>query len=326
MSKLNVAVVFGGKSGEHEVSIVSARSIMDAMDRERFAPVPVYVDRAGTWERGLEGVDVVFPIVHGPNGEDGRLQGHLETLGLPYVGSDAAASAVCMDKDLTKRVLASAGIPVAPWITLRRGEPVPETAFPAFVKPARLGSSVGVSKAKDRAGLEAAVLEAFRYDDKILIEQAVPNARELECAALGNGPHEITRFGEIVPSAEFYTFHDKYVDGAAKAILPAELPPETEQAMRAAAMEACRVLGIEGLARIDFLLDRATGEWVLNEPNTLPGFTSISMYPKLWLNEGLTYPALITRLIELALERHEAKKRLVTDYASGSDWYRETKA
>lgn len=325
--KLRVAVIFGGRSGEHEVSIVSARSILSALDRKRFVPVPVYVDRKGKWKGSLKNIDVAFPIMHGTGGEDGVLQGHLETLGIPYVGCDVTASAICMDKDLTKRLLAAAGIPVARGLVLRKNTRISissvrkELGFPVFVKPARMGSSVGVSKVKGPSQLKAAVREAFRYDDKILIEKAVPDARELECAIRGNGPYRVSRFGEIVPGAEFYTFNDKYVDGASKSILPAKLSHRHEREMREAALAACRVLGIQGMARIDFLLSRSTGEWVLNEPNTLPGFTSISMYPKLWIHEGLSYPKLLTELVRLALERQKGRGGLTRDFRSGSDWY-----
>jgi D-alanine-D-alanine ligase len=227
-----------------------------------------------------------------------------------------------MDKDLTKRLLKEAGIPVAAGFVMRRGDPVPNVAcYPVFVKPARLGSSVGISKVKNRQGLKAAVRAAFRYDDKILIEQAVPDAREIECAVLGNGPYRVSEFGEIIPSGEFYDFNSKYVDGASSCLLPAPIPKTLTKTLQAAARRACRVLGIEGLARIDFLVSRKTGEWVLNEPNTLPGFTSISMYPKLWLRQGLTYPHLIDTLIRLALERGRRRARLTTDFSSGSDWY-----
>jgi D-alanine-D-alanine ligase len=356
MKRLNVAVIFGGRSGEHEVSLVSARSIIAALDPKRYRAVPMAILKTGRWIGGqaawkylkgkaaagvkgtrlpeLAGVDVAFPIVHGTFGEDGTLQGLLEMAGVPYVGCGVAASAIGMDKDVQKRLLRLAGIPTAPAAVIRKDgwrrhlRPILKAAlavgFPLFVKPARSGSSVGVSKVKDAEGLGTALAAAFRYDDKVLLEKAVPRAREIECAVLGNDPYGTSGLGEIVPSGEFYDFNAKYVDGKSDCLLPAPLAKPLAKRLRAAASEICRVLGVEGLARVDFLLERGTQRWVLNEINTLPGFTSISMYPKLWRQEGMSYRSLISRLIGLALERAARQADLTTDFSSNSDWFKQS--
>lgn len=355
-----VAVIFGGRSGEHEVSLVSARAVIDALDRKRYRPLHVAVLKDGTWlvgkdakayldgrrprsaKRALElangriggrKVDIVFPIIHGTYGEDGRLQGLLDMADLPYVGCGVMSSAVCMDKDAAKRLLRQAGIPVADgaefreadWKASRRA--VMRTAakaagYPCFVKPARLGSSVGIMKVPGPSRLERAIANAFRYDDKILVEKAVPAARELECAVLGNGPYEVAGPGEVFPAGEFYDFDDKYVDGKSTATTRAKLPAAVRKAIVAAAKDACRVLGVEGLARVDFLMRKGSARWILNEVNTLPGFTSISMYPKLWADAGMPFRKLVTRLLVLAERRHARGSSKTRDFTSGSDWYR----
>lgn len=348
MKKKTVAVIFGGKSGEHEVSLVSARAIMHAMDRTRFAPLPVLITKDGAWKVGkrarpgklvlekgrLNGkrVDAAFPIVHGTYGEDGRLQGLLDMADIPYVGCDVYGSAVGMDKDVAKRLLEQAGIPTAlgfgvcdadwkqelPAIKKRIAKTL---KYPVFVKPARLGSSVGVVKVKAEKELEKAMRTAFVYDEKILIEGAVPQAREIECAVLGNGPYEVAGPGEVIPAGEFYDFNDKYVDGQSTAHIPAQLPPKLAKSIRQAAIDACATLGVHGMARVDFLLPKSSTSWVLNEINTLPGFTSISMYPKLWAHEGLPFKRLVTKLINLALARHKKLAKKSYGFVSGSDWY-----
>jgi D-alanine-D-alanine ligase len=353
MKRLNVAVIFGGRSGEHEVSLVSARSIIAALDPKRFRAVPMAILRTGRWIGGsaakrylkgssasgvkgsrlpdFNGVDVVFPIVHGTFGEDGTLQGLLEMAGVPYVGCGVAGSAIGMDKDIQKRLLAAAGIPVSDGVTVRKGwsprvyaAAIRGVGLPAFIKPARSGSSVGVSKVKHPREFAPALRAAFRYDDKVLIEKAMPKAREIECSFLGHHLAPMTSgLGEIVPSGEFYDFNAKYVDGRSAAIIPAGLPKKLVGELRAAAEHACAVLDVEGLARVDFLLERGTRRWVLNEINTLPGFTSISMYPKLWAQEGMSYRQLITNLITLALGRQQARNDLATDFSSNSDWYKQ---
>lgn len=355
-----VAVIFGGRSGEHEVSLVSARAILAALDRRRYRPLHVAVMKDGMWLVGadakayLDGkktrfgkrplelshgricgrkVDIVFPIIHGTYGEDGRLQGLLDMTDLPYVGCGTEASAICMDKDVTKRLLREAGIPVADGIEImsRTWNTSPKkvrktvsdrAGYPCFVKPARLGSSVGITKVPHPRRLTRALDVAFSYDDKVLVESAVPDARELECAVLGNGPYEVAGPGEVFPAGEFYDFEDKYVDGKSTAVTKAELNPAVRKAIREAASEACGVLGVEGFARVDFLMRKGSRRWILNEINTLPGFTSISMYPKLWRADGLGFRDLVTRLIVLAEERHGLAAARRTDFSSGSDWFR----
>ncbi|HEY8492163.1 MAG TPA: D-alanine--D-alanine ligase family protein [Dehalococcoidia bacterium] len=350
--RLKVAVLFGGRSVEHEVSIVSARSIMAALDPERFEAVPVGISKTGTWltpeeteaflrrsagkyqdaltdedRRGLLArpqalevltqVDVVFPMVHGTNGEDGTLQGLLELARVPYVGAGVTASALGMDKALQKVVFRAAGIPVADWITVLRSrweqdarpvlrEVEERIGYPCFVKPANGGSSVGVSKVRSREDMEEAVAEAGRYDRKILVERAV-QGREIECSVLGNDDPEASPLGEVVPSHEFYDYAAKYLDDSTQIIVPTTVPEEAERRIRELAVAAFRAIDCAGMARVDFFL-QDDGEALVNEINTIPGFTSISQYPKLWEAAGLPYRDLLTRLIELALERfHEGE-------------------
>ncbi|NTU78788.1 MAG: D-alanine--D-alanine ligase [Chloroflexales bacterium] len=354
--KTNVVVLFGGQSGEHEVSLVSAHAVMAALDPERYEVLPVGITKAGRWLAGPGAhaalvaaadraqlptsfqprevasalstqefsilnsqlsIDVVFPVLHGPMGEDGTVQGLLELAGVPYVGCGVAASAVGMDKALMKAAFAAAALPLLPWLLVRRGELEADAEaacervevalrYPVFVKPANMGSSVGVSKAKDRAGLRAAFAEAARYDRRIVVEQGVP-AREIEISVLGNDRPGTSVPGEIVPSGEWYDYAAKYLDGESQILIPA--PIDADLAARVADLAARAFLAIDGagLARVDFLLDKETGELWLNETNTMPGFTPISMYAKMWAASGLTYSALLDRLIELALERHQAR-------------------
>jgi len=336
--KKTVAVIFGGKSGEHEVSLVSARAIMDAIDTDRFRILPVLVTKDGRWKVGKTGklgklvlgkgtlngrrIDVAFPIIHGTYGEDGRLQGLLDMADIPYVGCDVQGSAIGMDKDVAKRLLDHASIRTAKGIVLMDHEKIPsKLPYPVFVKPARLGSSVGVVKVRSKKELGGALREAFRYDEKVLIEKAVPNAREIECSVLGNDPYAVAGPGEVIPAGEFYDFHDKYIDGRSSAQIPAKINTTLRKEIREAAKQACRILGVRGFARVDFLLPKGSSRWVLNEINTLPGFTSVSMYPKLWDHEGLPFKKLITKLISLALARHRKLSGKYYDFASGSDWY-----
>jgi D-alanine-D-alanine ligase len=352
-----VAVLFGGQSGEHEVSLVSAASVMAALDRERYEVLPVGIAKDGRWIAGPGAhaalvaaadrallpaafeprtdetavvpstqdfsilhaafpIDVVFPVLHGPMGEDGTVQGLLELAGLPYVGCGVAASAVGMDKALMKAAFAAAGLPVLPWLLVRRAELAagPEAVYarveaalpyPVFVKPANMGSSVGVGKAKDRAGLAAAIAEAARYDRRIVVEQGVP-AREIEISVLGNDEPVASVPGEIVPSGEWYDYAAKYLDGASETIIPAPVEAALAARVGELAVRAFQAVDGAGLARVDFLLDKETGELWLNEVNTMPGFTPISMYAKMWAASGLDYPQLLDRLIELALERRRA--------------------
>ena len=353
-ARMRLAVLFGGQSPEHEISVISARAIMREADRERFEVVPLGITRGGEWlteqetrdrlahgeadgtntlgeepGRGLlaraeavaalASVDVVFPIVHGRNGEDGTLQGLLELSGTPYVGAGVAASAVGMDKALMRALFAAQGVPQPRYVLLRDaelaeicGETPPREAFakleraigyPCFVKPANGGSSIGVSRAESREDLGDALREAARYDRKVLVEEHIAG-REIECAVLGNAEPEASPLGEVRPHGDFYTFDEKYRDVGAELLVPAPLDAALAERIQRTAIDAYRALDLAGLSRVDFLVREPDGIHVL-EVNTLPGFTPISMYPRLWEEAGLSYGALITRLVELALERHE---------------------
>jgi len=317
--KTRVALLYGGRSPEHEVSILSARSVLDAIDRSRFEVSEYLITKDGKWqprpilpEPGSNpGIDVVFPVLHGSLGEDGTVQGLLEMAELPYVGSGVLASAAAMDKDVTKRICRDRGLPVVEWIALVAGEQtdvssVPESfGFPLFVKPARMGSSVGISKVRDRTGLAAALRLASSYDRKLIVERAIAG-REIECAVLGNEEPIAATPCEILPSREFYDYDDKYVLNQSGYRLPTELPAARVDEIQKLAVDAYSAVGCEGMARVDFLLEDSSGEAFLSEINTIPGFTAISMYPKMWAHSGIGYSELITRLIELALKRREA--------------------
>ena len=318
--KLRVAVIFGGRSGEHEISLRSAESIMKAMDRSKYEIVEYFISKEGKWqptailpEPGAHpNIDVVFPVLHGTFGEDGTVQGLLELADLPYVGAGVLASSLSMDKELMKRVCKERGLPVVEYVTRTRGcmdtdEIVSQLPFPLFVKPANLGSSVGISKASDTAALVKALALASQYDRKIIVERGI-EGREFECSVLGNEQPEASLPCEVLPSREFYDYEDKYLLDQAKFQLPADLPPDKTAELRRLAVDCYRAVECEGMARVDFLLERATGQLYINEINTIPGFTSISMYPKMWEQSGLAYPKLIDRLIDLALERHAKKK------------------
>lgn len=337
-NKLAVAVVYGGRSGEHEVSLQSAASVIAALDRSAYRVRPIFVDQAGHWhtvlkgrtsgaipaERSLQGIDVVFPLIHGTYGEDGCLQGFLETIGLPYVGSGVLGSAVGMDKDVQKKILAHDGLPVVPWLAWRRSQwrkspsalltaAERKLGYPLFVKPASLGSSVGISKARDRAHLRQAIVLAFRYDNKVIVEKSVEQPREIEVGAIGNDDVLTTVPGEIKPSNEFYDYAAKYLDDRSVAVVPARLSAPQGRLVRRLATEVYRSLETSGFARVDFLMSRR-GRVFVNEINTIPGFTRISMFPKLWAASGLEYPKLLDRLIALALERDSNARRLVRTF------------
>ena len=321
--KTTVAVIYGGRSGEHEISIRSAKSIMAALDRTRYDVMEYFIDRGGKWspepilpEPGAHPeIDVVFPVLHGTFGEDGTVQGLLELADLPYAGAAVLASAVSMDKEMMKRICIERGLPVVEYVALARhalnAEAIETVSqrfpFPVFVKPANLGSSVGISKVHSRAELEPAMRLAAEFDGKIVVERAI-EGRELECAVLGNDDPVASLPCEILPSKEFYDYEDIYLLDRAQFRLPAELSAQQTADLRRLAVECYRAVGCEGMARVDFLLESATGTLYLNEINTIPGFTSISMYPKMWEQSGLSFSALVDRLIELALERHAARK------------------
>jgi D-alanine-D-alanine ligase len=323
---LSIAVIYGGVSGEHEVSLQSAASVMKALDKAKYDVTPILIDKRGRWhfkrkDKELSSFDVVFPLVHGTFGEDGTLQGLLEMAGVAYVGSGVLGSALGMDKVVQKMVLERAGLPVTPsvafkradWETGRRGIVARierRLGYPAFVKPANLGSSVGVTKAHHRKELLAGIEEALDYDVKIIVEKAVPNAREIECAVIGNDEPRVSALGEIVPSNEFYDYAAKYLDGKSQAIIPAALPSSLAAKIAGLAKAAYVALDAAGFARVDCFVNRETGEAFVNEINTIPGFTSISMFPKLWEASGLPFRKLLDELVRLALERARARRRL----------------
>ncbi|MFA6603537.1 MAG: D-alanine--D-alanine ligase family protein [Patescibacteria group bacterium] len=364
--KLNIAVICGGRSGEHEVSLQSAASVIAALDPAKYSILPVRIDRAGRWlrdqsllpagqaktlmsgkrsgavlaqpgsswlngaNRRAVGIDVAIPLVHGTGGEDGCLQGLLELASIPYVGSGVLGSAVGMDKAVQKKILEREKLPVVPWLDFtdeawqRNQEGIVRDiinrfGFPVFVKPANLGSSVGISKAHHLKELLAAIRLALSYDLKVVVEKSVERAREIECAVLGStDAPETSVLGEIVPSNEFYDYEAKYIDGRSQALIPAPLPPALAAFIRQLAARTFTALEAYGLARVDFLLSRDKQPKVyLNEINTLPGFTSISMFPKLWAASGLSYGRLIDKLIALALKRGRRNGRLTRIYAPG---------
>jgi D-alanine-D-alanine ligase len=337
--RIRVAVIAGGRSSEHEISIASARSVLQALDPEHYETTAIGIGRNGRWElvsgtlaleagaqdeqsvdslpvladsapaEALGEIDVALPILHGPFGEDGTVQGLLELAGIPYVGAGVAASALCMDKDLFKAVLRDRGIAVARNVSLRDGD-LPEHPFsyPVFVKPARLGSSVGISKVHDESELEPAVALARRHDDKVLIEEMLEGV-EVECGVLGNRDPIASEVGEIVAHAEWYDYSAKYDEGGMDLIVPARIPPETAARVRAIAVESFVATECEGMARVDLFVT-PDGEVVVNEINTIPGFTATSVYAKLFEASGIPYGELLDRLIQLALERHERRSQL----------------
>jgi len=374
--KIRVGIIFGGRSGEHEISLASARSVMDAIDKGKYDVVPIGITKEGRWiasgdplkalqageasasqpaallgdpsrrglipledtERAVKAtrvteLDVIFPVLHGPYGEDGTVQGLLDLAGIPYVGAGVTASALGMDKAIFKDVMIAHGLPIADYLAFKRKEweADPEgvieqieerLGYPVFTKPANLGSSVGISKCHDRPGLARGLAEAARYDRKLLVEVAVPAAREIEVSVLGNDDPIASVPGEIIPSREFYSYAAKYLDvgdKASKLLIPAPISPEQAERVRDLAVRAYKAIDCAGMARADFLLSGQTGELYVSELNTIPGFTAISMYPKLWAASGISYPELIDRLIELALERHRDKERSETSYQPGGN-------
>jgi D-alanine-D-alanine ligase len=316
--KTRVAVIYGGRTGEHEISLRSAKSVIDALDAEKYKVLHYVISKTGKWSPrpilpepgGNPEVDVVFPVLHGTFGEDGTVQGLLELADLPYVGAGVLASSISMDKEMMKRVAKERGLPVVDYFiapTCGSWEYAPD--FPMFVKPANLGSSVGISKVRNEMELMKAIELASSYDRKVIVERGI-TGRELECAVLGNENPIASTPCEILPSREFYDYDDKYLLDQAQTVIPADLSPEQTTEMQRLAVECYRAVECEGMARVDFLLETSTGKLYINEINTIPGFTSISMYPKMWEYSGLPMPKLIDRLIELALERHRNKQRL----------------
>ncbi|MEK7523652.1 MAG: D-alanine--D-alanine ligase family protein [Patescibacteria group bacterium] len=368
--RLRVGVIFGGKSGEHEVSLVSAKSVMQIMDPRRYEVIPIGITKTGLWVGGknvweslterkvknlarvflnadpqkkgvwylggksqkFQPLDVVFPVLHGPFGEDGTVQGALETAGIPYVGCSVEASSLAMDKFASKMMFAAYGLAQTDFLHFTRGEVeqnfssiqkevTKKLGFPCFVKPSNMGSSVGISKVKKTSELKAALQLAAQFDASIVIEKGV-DAREIEFAVLGNEKPICSVPGEVVPSREFYDFYAKYIDNSSGLFIPAKISATKMKEGQELAVKAYRALQCSGMARVDFLLERRTQKFYLNEINTIPGFTSISMYPKLFAASGIPYSKLIDRLIQLALERHNDRQKNQMSFASGSEWYK----
>ena len=361
--KLRVGIVFGGKSVEHEVSLQSAKNVIDALDKSKYEPVLIGIDKTGKWHlqnaadyllnaenpklialnsiatelvapiptehksqlvsvnssQNFGSIDLVFPVLHGTYGEDGTIQGLLKLFDVPFVGAGVLGSAVGMDKDVMKRLLRDAGLPISRFTVLHQhqaadfAEIEAAVGLPMFIKPANSGSSVGIHKVHNEAEFKPAIADAFRYDSKIIIEENV-NGREIECSVLGNATPEVSLPGEVIPTHEFYSYDAKYIDeNGAGLKIPADLPPETIEQIQMLAKKVFTTLCCEGLARVDLFLT-AENQLFVNEINTLPGFTRISMYPKLWEASGLPYGKLIDRLIELAMERHEREKSIQLSY------------
>lgn len=335
MKKTVVGILFGGKSAEHEISLLSAKNVYEAIDREKFEPILIKIDKTGCWELENDKMlslnsdkpspfDVIFPILHGPFGEDGTVQGFLKLADIPFVGSGVLGSAVGMDKDVMKRLLRDAQIPIGKFLTVKAHERIPSFAeitaalgSPFFVKPANMGSSVGISKVSDEAEHSAetiysdAIKTAFQYDNKIIIEEFI-SGREIECAVLGNEEPIASVPGEVIPAHDFYSYNAKYLDEKGAALqIPAKLDEAVTKQVQELAVKVFQVLCCEGLSRVDFFL-KDSGELIVNEINTIPGFTKISMYPKMWDSSGISYTELITRLIELAIARFEKERKLKT--------------
>ena len=370
--KLRIGVIFGGRSGEHEVSLVSATSVIQALDKNRYDVIPIGIAPDGRWlssgralallkEKGSLGeeperflvpepnrqglvslngdpadgkIDVIFPVVHGTYGEDGTLQGLLDLANIPYVGAGVLGSALGMDKIVQKQLFQQAGLPIAryTWFLSSACMKQPrrvvagaekQLSYPMFIKPANTGSSVGISKAHRRRELVSAIETAAEYDRKVIVEQGIEGIREIECSVLGNDTPEASIPGEIIPSNEFYDYDAKYVDGKSRAVIPAKLSRSSVRRLQELAVKAFQVLDCAGMARVDFFVTKRTGRIYLNEINTIPGFTSISMYPKLWEASGLPYAELLDRLIGLAIERHRERNALKTRYEPTEEWYKQ---
>ena len=353
MSPIRIVVLFGGCSGEHEVSIRSAASVIQALDRSKYEIIPVAITKQGKWLSPAEsagllpshsvgslatgtaivlsqqpgaatGLDVVFPVLHGTFGEDGTVQGFLELADLPYVGAGVLGSAVAMDKDVMKRLFRERGLPTVDHLAVPRRERHEHTArfeerfgYPMFVKPANLGSSVGITKVGHAAELTRALDLAAQHDSKIVVEPAI-EGREIECSVLGNDQPEASLPGEVIPGGEFYDYQAKYVDDTSELVIPAALSADQTSEIRRLAVAAFQAVECAGLARVDFFLENVSGRILLNELNTMPGFTSISMYPKLWEASGVPYSELLDRLVKLALERQEEKKQTHFNHETGA--------
>ncbi|MBA7532203.1 D-alanine--D-alanine ligase [subsurface metagenome] len=368
IKKIKVGLIFGGKSGEHEVSFCSASSIVKAIDKDKYTVVPIGITKEGRWispqdselalqsgriegkntvillndssgrallridnnqrldkSSALERLDLIFSVLHGPYGEDGTVQGLLELADIPYVGAGVAASAISMDKDLMKIIFKQRDLPILKWITIKRKEwqkdkekilslVQDDFEYPLFVKPTNLGSSVGITKVHKKEELEKAIDLASSYDRKILIEEGAEEVREIECGVLGNDEPQTSVVGEVKPAGEFYDYDSKYIDKETQLIVPADLPDGVSQEVQEIALRAFRAVDAAGMARVDFFVSKKENKIYLSEINTIPGFTSVSMYPRLWEASGIPYPELIDQLIQLALERHQDKKQNKISY------------
>jgi D-alanine-D-alanine ligase len=366
--KIKVGLIFGGRSGEHEVSFCSASSIIKAIDKDKYSVVPIGITKEGRWvsprdselalqsgriegkgtvtllnnpsgtalvridnnqrldkSSTLEKLDVIFPVLHGPYGEDGTVQGLLELADIPYVGAEVAASAISMDKDLMKTIFQQKDLPILKWLTIKRKEWQKDKEkilsiiqnnfeYPLFVKPTNLGSSVGITKVHKKEELDKAINLAASYDRKILIEEGLEEVREIECGVLGNDEPQVSVVGEVRPAGEFYDYDSKYIDEKTQLIVPTDLPEEVSGKVQQIALLAFKAVDAAGMARIDFFVSKKENKIYLSEINTIPGFTSNSMYPRLWEASGIPYPELIDQLIQLALERHQDKKQNKISY------------
>jgi D-alanine-D-alanine ligase len=366
--KIRVGLIFGGRSGEHEVSFYSASSIIKAMDKDKYTVVPIGITKEGRWispqdselalqsgkiegkntvillndpsgralvridnnqrldkSSALERLDVIFPVLHGPYGEDGTVQGLLELADIPYVGAGVAASAISMDKDLMKTIFKQRDLPILKWMTIKRKEwqkdkekilflVQDDFEYPLFVKPTNLGSSVGITKVHKKEELEKAIDLASSYDRKILIEEGLEEVREIECSVLGNDEPQASVVGEVKPAGEFYDYDSKYIDKETQLIVPADLPDGVSQKVQEIALRAFKAVDAAGMARVDFFVSKKENKIYLSEINTIPGFTSVSMYPRLWEASGIPYSDLIDQLIQLALERHQDKNQNKISY------------
>jgi len=368
IKKIRVGLIFGGRSGEHEVSFCSASSIIKAIDKDKYTVVPIGITKEGRWispqdselalqsgkiegkstvillndpsgralvridnnqrldkSLALERLDLIFPVLHGPYGEDGTVQGLLELADIPYVGAGVAASAISMDKDLMKIIFQQRGLPILKWMTIKRKEwqkdkekilslVQDDFEYPLFVKPTNLGSSVGITKVHKKEEMEKAIDLASSYDRKILIEEGLEEVREIECSVLGNDEPRASVVGEVRPAGEFYDYDSKYIDKETQLIVPADLPDGVSRKVQEIALHAFKAVDAAGMARVDFFVSKKENKIYLSEINTIPGFTSVSMYPRLWEASGISYPDLIDQLIQLALERHQDKKQNKISY------------
>lgn len=315
--KLKLGILYGGKSAEHDVSLVSANNILKALDKDKYQVFPIKIDRDGKFNlNSIQKMDVVFPVLHGPYGEDGSMQGLLKILNVPFVGPSVLGSALGMDKDVMKKLLKEAGVPIGKFVTIRDGEEVSfkeikkKLGLPIFIKPANMGSSVGVSKVKNEKEWDKALENAFKYDIKVVVEEMI-YGREIECSVLGNDDLIASVPGEIIANQDFYSYDAKYIDKGSVSVIPAKLNNKTIEKVKGLAIRTFKVLNCEGMGRVDFFVKKS-GIVLVNEINTIPGFTDISMYPKLWEASGLALRDLLDQLIFLAIERFEREAMLKT--------------